>query len=148
MEDRGEKESQEVTACVGLDWADEKHDFKLQAPGWPEPEGGEVKHTSESLIEWVGLLRQRFPEGKIAIALEQSRGALAYLLMRFDFVILYFINPDRPRKDSILHVEDREVIKVHFFLSMNRHDVITRTGLLPDPIQDPWIHEGYSISAG
>jgi transposase len=93
MEDSKKDESQEITACVGLDWADKKHDFKLQAPGWLEPEGGEIKHTSESLIEWVGALRQRFPEGKIAIGLEQSRGALAYLLMRFDFLVLYFINP-------------------------------------------------------
>jgi transposase len=93
MEDCEKKGVQEITACVGLDWADEKHDYKLQAPSWAEPEGGEVKHTSESLIEWVGRLRQRFPERKIAIALEQSRGALAYLLMRFDFLVLYFINP-------------------------------------------------------
>ena len=93
MKDCEKREIQEVTACVGLDWADQEHAYKLQAPGWSRPAGGTVKHTSESLVEWIGRLRQQFPEGKIAIAVEQSRGALAFLLMRFDFLILYFINP-------------------------------------------------------
>jgi transposase len=42
---------------------------------------------------WVTALRTRFPEGKIAVALEQSRGAVIYALMDYDFLLLYPIPP-------------------------------------------------------
>jgi hypothetical protein len=41
----------------------------------------------------VAQLRQRFPEGLVAIALEQSRGAVIAALMHYDFLRLYPINP-------------------------------------------------------
>jgi hypothetical protein len=48
------------------------------------------------LTEWVGELQQRFAEkGKILIALEQSRGALIYYLMGYEFLELYPFNPSQ-----------------------------------------------------
>jgi transposase len=41
------------------------------------------------LQEWVCQLRARFSQGRVAIALEQSRGALIYALMSYDFLLLY-----------------------------------------------------------
>lgn len=38
-------------------------------------------------------MRRRFPEGQIAIALEQSRGAVLYALMNYDFLALYPVPP-------------------------------------------------------
>jgi hypothetical protein len=35
-----------------------------------------LEHTPEALSDWVAQLHQRFPGGKVAIILEQSRGSL------------------------------------------------------------------------
>ena len=52
-----------------------------------------MKHTAEALQLWVAELRSHFPQGRVAIALEQSRGALFYALMTYDFLVLYPILP-------------------------------------------------------
>jgi transposase len=50
-------------------------------------------------MEWLGVLQRRFAQkGKIAIALEQSRGALIYHLMGYEFLELYPINPSQLSK--------------------------------------------------
>lgn len=38
-------------------------------------------------------MRRRFPQGQIAVALEQSRGALIYALMEYEFLVLYPVPP-------------------------------------------------------
>jgi len=80
-------------AWIGLDWADETHAVCLQATGSADLESSALKQTPEALQLWVAGLRCRFPQGKVAIALEQSRGALFYALMTQDFLQLYPIPP-------------------------------------------------------
>lgn len=80
-------------ALVGLDWADQKHDVALRTAGSQRVEQSTFKHEPQAIAQWVGSLRQRFGEGKIAIVLEQSRGALIYALMGYDNLVLYPINP-------------------------------------------------------
>ena len=84
-----------VAAYVGIDWADQKHDVTLRAAAEPaKVEHQRVAHELDALMEWVGQLHQRFAgKGKVLICLEQSRGALIYHLMGYDFVELYPINP-------------------------------------------------------
>jgi transposase len=82
-----------IVAWVGLDWADQTHAVCRQAAGSSELERCELKQTPEALQLWVAELRSRFPQGPIAIALEQSRGALFYALMTYDFLRLYPIPP-------------------------------------------------------
>ena len=79
-------------ALVSIDWADKAHQYALSY-GNNSREVGELEHTPESLTEWVLELRKRFPNGSIAICLEQFRGALVFFLMRFDFIVLYLVNP-------------------------------------------------------
>jgi transposase len=80
-------------ALVSIDWADQDHEYALrEKPGQPK-ETGNIEHSPEALTEWIMDLRRRFPNGSIAICLEQFRGALVYFLMRFDFIVLYLINP-------------------------------------------------------
>src|SRR5258708_13489818 len=53
-----------------------------------------IAHEPDALMEWLGELQQRFAgKGKILVALEQSRGALIYHLMGYEFFELYPINP-------------------------------------------------------
>ncbi len=78
-----------VVAWIGLDWADQEHHLRLQAVDSPQVEARVVPQRPEALQEWVRQLRARFPQGYIALALEQSRGALIYALMPYDFFLLY-----------------------------------------------------------
>ena len=85
-------------AFVGLDWADEKHAVVLQAADHPIKEHATLEHTPEALSDWVAQLQQRFPDGKIAIILEQSRGSLLYALLPHAHLVLYPINPQMAAK--------------------------------------------------
>lgn len=82
-----------VVAWVGLDWSDQRHEICLQAVDSPQVESFTVEQKPEALHGWVAELRARFPEGKIVVALEQSRGAVIYALMNYDFLLLYPIPP-------------------------------------------------------
>ena len=85
--------SPHIVAWIGLDWADETHAVCLQATGSADLESSALKQTPEALQLWIAGLRRRFPQGKVAIALEQSRGALFYALMTQDFLQLYPLPP-------------------------------------------------------
>src|ERR1700758_3066673 len=53
-----------------------------------------ITHSPESLLDWVGNIQQRFgAKGQILVCLEQSRGALIYHLMGYEFFELYPVNP-------------------------------------------------------
>jgi hypothetical protein len=83
----------EIAAGVGLDWADQTHALCLQVRGSSSRESFTVAQTPEALHEWVAQLRTRLGGQTVAIALEQSRGAVIYALMRYDFLLLYPIHP-------------------------------------------------------
>src|SRR5215475_2216826 len=86
-----------VAAYVGMDWAHQKHDVILRAASEPaKVEYRRLAQQPEALMEWVAELQQRFAgKGKILVALEQSRGALIYHLMGYEFLELYPINPSQ-----------------------------------------------------
>lgn len=83
----------EFAAYIGFDWADGKHVISLRCADGNKVEHGELTHKPEALIDWVGSLRKRFGGGKVAIALEQSRGAVVHALMSHAFLVLYPVNP-------------------------------------------------------
>lgn len=82
-----------IVAWVGLDWADQQHVVCLQAADSSALERSTLEQKPEALQLWVADLRSRFPQGQVAIALEQSRGSLFYALMNYDFLLLYPIPP-------------------------------------------------------
>jgi len=47
----------------------------------------------EEIDHWVKGLADRFPDGKVAVCLEQSKGSLIYALLKYDHLVLYPINP-------------------------------------------------------
>ena len=83
----------EYAALVGIDWADTKHDFCLQATASEQEEYGVIGPMPEEIDHWVRGLADRFPGGKIAVCLEQSKGSLIYTLLKYDHLVLYPINP-------------------------------------------------------
>jgi transposase len=80
-------------AFVGIDWADQQHAACLSPADTLLPEQFTIQHTPEAIAEFVAMLRARFGGRPVAIALEQARGALLYALMRYEFLLLYPINP-------------------------------------------------------
>ena len=88
-----ETQQQEFGAHIGIDWADRTHVISLRAGNNREVERYELPHKPESIAEWVSGLQQRFPGQRVAVALEQSRGALIYALMSYECLVLYPVNP-------------------------------------------------------
>ena len=79
-------------AYIGIDWADRKHDFCLQAHGIAPREFGTFEHTPQAIAQWITALHHRF-QGPIAICLELTKGPLVSALQRYDFVTLYPVHP-------------------------------------------------------
>ncbi len=84
---------QDFAAFVGIDWSDSKHDLCLVDSSTPHKEFSVLTHSPEAIDEWASGLRSRFKGNKIAVCLEQSRGPLIYALLKYDFFVLYPINP-------------------------------------------------------
>lgn len=80
-------------AYLAIDWSDQKHDLCLLDVATGKKEHLVLKHTPEALDEWAVSLRTRCAGQKIAVCLEQSRGPLIYALLKYDFLVLYPINP-------------------------------------------------------
>lgn len=83
----------EYAAYVGIDWADELHAVAMSAAGDATEEVGELAQTPEAIDEWATRLREQFSGRPVAVILEQSKGALIYALMKYDFFVLYPVNP-------------------------------------------------------
>jgi transposase len=86
-------QSAEYAAFVGLDWGDENHAFSILPAAGGGARQGEFKQTPEAIAAWVDDLRARFGGRPVAVCLEQSRGALVYALMQYDFLVLHPLNP-------------------------------------------------------
>jgi hypothetical protein len=80
------------TAFIGIDWADTKHDICLQVAGSEQREFDCIPHQVEHIEEWALSIHRRFG-GAIAIALELSKGPIVYALQKYDFFVLFPINP-------------------------------------------------------
>ena len=80
-------------ALVGIDWSDRKHDFCLHVVGTEAQEQGVIGHTPEAIDAWVRGLADRFAGQRIAVCLEQSKGSLIYVLLKYEFLVLYPVNP-------------------------------------------------------
>jgi len=90
---KGNPAEPEFAAFVGIDWADQKHCWKLAVAGTQATESGELKQTPEELSNWAAALHHRFSGRPVAVALEQSSGALIYQLSQYPHLWLYPVHP-------------------------------------------------------
>ncbi len=81
------------TAWVAIDWADRQHAFALEDAATGRRQTGSIEHTPEAVASWVAALLERFGGGPIALALEQSRGALLAMLTHYEQLVIYPVNP-------------------------------------------------------
>jgi transposase len=83
----------EFGAYVGLDWGDQAHTAAVWDVGAQRRTEKRIEHTPAALHEWVAQLRSIGHGGRVAVAIEQSRGAVFDALSGYDFLTLYPINP-------------------------------------------------------
>lgn len=84
--------SDEFTAVIGLDWADSKHDICVQPAGSEAREFQRIAHNPKHIERWALSMRERFG-APIAVALELANGPIVYALQKYDFLVLYPVNP-------------------------------------------------------
>ena len=85
--------AEEFAAYIGIDWGNETHFISLCEAEQQKVERHKLEHKPEVLRQWISDLQRRFPGRRVAVALEQSRGALVYALMNYEFLVLYPVNP-------------------------------------------------------
>jgi hypothetical protein len=80
-------------AFIGIAWADANHEGCLQAAGTVKRECFQLEHTPEAIDAWVTTLRTRFNGQPVAVCLELNKGPLVSALRKYDFLVLFPINP-------------------------------------------------------
>jgi transposase len=83
----------EFAAFVGIDWAEQKHVLALQDVQSGRIQVDEIEHTPEAVDAWAMELSQRYQERPIAIALEQVRGSLVFMLTKYKHLVIFPIHP-------------------------------------------------------
>jgi len=91
---RDEKDREiEFAAYIGIDWADQKHACALQRSTESGVVQGELIHKPEAVEVWAADLYRQFGGRPIAIALEQSRGSLLFMLLKYEHLVLFPVHP-------------------------------------------------------
>jgi Transposase len=85
--------STQFAAFIGMDWASQRHALSLYDCARGKREASTLEHSPEAIAQWAQGLKKRFGGNKIALCLEQSKGALIYALPEYPFFVLYPINP-------------------------------------------------------
>ena len=80
-------------ACIGVDWADAKHDICLQSATSERREFHEILHRPDAIEQWASSLRIRFQGKPVAVCLELAKGPLVWALQKYDFLVLFSVNP-------------------------------------------------------
>jgi hypothetical protein len=80
-------------AYVGLDWGDASHAAAVWERRTQRRTDERIEQTPEALHAWVASLRPRCGGERVAVAIEQSRGAVFDTLSGYEWLVLYPINP-------------------------------------------------------
>jgi len=91
--DQSHNDQDRFAALVGLDWADQEHAGALCTAAEGTLEAFKLPQTPDAIEQWAAGLRRRFSGRPVAICLEQSKGALVYALLKYDFIVLFPVNP-------------------------------------------------------
>src|SRR5258708_19409132 len=99
-----QEEASTFAAFVGIDWADRKHDIRLQVPGVDTAEMSILEHRPSAIQQWALGLRERFQGRRIAVCLELSQGPIvSALLAHATPSALALRTPSSPRPTPFPH---------------------------------------------
>ena len=85
-------ELSDFTAVIGIDWADKKHDVCVQAMGSDKRQFSIIPHQVNKIDEWAQSMYMRHG-GQMALALELAKGPIVSALQKYNFFVIYPINP-------------------------------------------------------
>ena len=77
---------------LGCDRSDYHLDLTLIGPD-AQPQGTRIPARSAELTSYLGEWRRRFPGHQLAVCFEQPAANLIAMFSRFEYVVLYAINP-------------------------------------------------------
>ena len=92
MKESSQEEATNFAAFIGIDWADQRHAWVMQTPPGTLLQG-ELDHTPEAVQAWAMELERRFSGQAVAVALEQSRGSLVFMLSKYAHLVLFPVHP-------------------------------------------------------
>ncbi len=81
-----------IDIWIGADWADQAHVLAICTRSGATRTCS-LEQKPELLDQFFLGLRQEHPQSRIGVCIEQTRGALIYALMKYDFLVIYSINP-------------------------------------------------------
>ena len=81
------------TVFIGIDWADQSHAVAMLHQNKIRIRS--LDQNPEAIEQWALALQKTFPGQRVVVCLEQSKGALIYALMKYDFLELVPINPSQ-----------------------------------------------------
>ena len=84
---------QDIVLWMGIDWADQKHCLATCLPNGSQRQMHWVEQKPQALEDFFLRWREKNPNGRVGVVLEQSRGALLYALLKYDFLRLFPVNP-------------------------------------------------------
>src|SRR5512135_1331108 len=87
-------EQADYAAWIGMDWGSEQHAVSLQTAESSQSERYVLEQKPEFLHTWFLSLRARFGGQKVAVAIEQSKGAVINFLLGLDFVHIFRVHPN------------------------------------------------------
>jgi len=85
-------ELSQFAAIIGIDWADKKHDICIQVTEAGQRKTYQIQHKADKIDEWARSLHRQYG-GPIAVALELSKGPLVSALQKYDFFVIFPIDP-------------------------------------------------------
>lgn len=80
-------------AFVAIDWGSRTHSWAISTPDRAAVKTGVLDNKPEAVELWATALRREFPTGSIAVAVEQKRGSVIYMLSKYDHLVLYPVPP-------------------------------------------------------
>jgi len=82
----------DFAALIGLDWGWDSHAIAL-APADGPTQTSTLKHSAESLHQWLDQLEKTFEGRAVAVAVEASKGAVVAALLERPWITIYPIHP-------------------------------------------------------
>ncbi len=132
-----ETENIDYAAWIGLDWGSPKHAICLKPAGSGTVERYTVEQKPEALYSWFMNLIARFDGRNLALAIEQTRGAVIHFLLGLASVHIFTIHPKiAPTASARLTManEAKLIEKAPILI-----DGIVSRANLTDPMEMPWL---------
>jgi transposase len=85
-------DSTQYAALIGIDWGDKEHAFHLKSNDGTF-ESGTLRHSSETLFQWLSKLEERFDSRPVAFAIEAQSPPLLAAIRQFSWAVVFQIHP-------------------------------------------------------